>query len=85
MEDLLAKFITVSAVEMVGAQRNDLAAHREAQALVVFVDGLQEKLRDKAKAQAFETLKDALVLCDYRSFSSPQKHFQREKLLRKIS
>lgn len=60
VEDLLAEFITASSVGLEAAQRNALAADREAQALEIFVDGLHDKLRDWAKARDFDTLKDAV-------------------------
>lgn len=60
VEDVLAEFITVSTVGLDASQRVAIVSDRESQALEVFVDGLQEKLRDWAKARVFATLKTAV-------------------------
>lgn len=59
VEDVLAEFLA-SDPDLNAAQRAALAVDREAQALEVFVDGLDDKLRDWAKARDFATLQAAV-------------------------
>lgn len=73
VEDLLAEFL-VSDPDATDEQRAALAVDREAQALEVFVDGLQDKLRDWAKARDFATLQAAV------DFAMSEEHNVRTKV-----